>query len=52
LVMSLTAVHAVFWSNMRMRGPLMSTIYLVAAMQVVVRSPSPRPSSATVRRSA
>lgn len=30
LVLVLTMIHAVFWSNMRMRAPLMSSIYLLA----------------------
>lgn len=30
LLLTLTAVHAVYWSNMRMRAPLMPVIYIVA----------------------
>lgn len=30
LVVSLSVVHAVYWSNMRMRGPAMAVIYLAA----------------------
>ncbi len=30
LICSLTMVHAVYWSNMRMRGPLMPAVYLLA----------------------
>lgn len=30
LVVSLTAIHAVYWSNMRMRGPMMCVVYLAA----------------------
>lgn len=32
LVVSLTCVHAVYWSNMRMRGPLMSVVYVLGAV--------------------
>ncbi|RMF45211.1 MAG: hypothetical protein D6753_00760 [Planctomycetota bacterium] len=38
LVVTLTAIHAVFWSNMRMRAPAMTTIYLLASCGVVARS--------------
>lgn len=31
LVISLTAVHALYWSNMRMRGPLMCAVYVIGA---------------------
>ena len=30
LIVSLTAIHAVFWSNMRMRSPAMPVVYLLA----------------------
>jgi hypothetical protein len=36
LVLALTVVHAVYWSNMRMRGPVMPAVY-VAAAEVVGR---------------
>lgn len=32
LVISLSAVHAVYWSNMRMRGPTMVAVYLMAGV--------------------
>ena len=32
LVLTLTLVHAVYWSNMRMRAPLMPLVYVVAAV--------------------
>ncbi len=35
LAMSLTITHAVYWSNMRMRAPLMSAVYLAALVQPV-----------------
>lgn len=31
LILSLTAVHAVYWSNMRMRAPAMSMLYVAAS---------------------
>lgn len=31
-VLSLTAVHTVYWSNMRMRAPVMPVVYLVCAL--------------------
>ncbi len=31
LVLALSAVHAVYWSNMRMRAPAMAAVYLLAA---------------------
>ena len=31
-VLTLTLVHAVYWSNMRMRAPLMPIVYVVAAV--------------------
>ncbi len=34
LVFTLTAVHAVYWSNMRMRGPAMPFVYVAAAEAV------------------
>lgn len=30
IVLTLTAIHAVYWSNMRMRTPLMGPVYLLA----------------------
>jgi hypothetical protein len=30
LVLSLTAIHAIYWSNMRMRAPMMPIVYLAA----------------------
>ncbi len=41
LVISLTAVHGIYWSNMRMRGPLMSVVYLVATAQFSTRQSAP-----------
>jgi hypothetical protein len=32
LVITLTGIHAIYWSNMRMRAPLMPTVYVVAAL--------------------
>jgi hypothetical protein len=34
LCCAFTAVHSVYWSNMRMRAPLMPAVYLLAAMAV------------------
>jgi hypothetical protein len=34
LVLSLTLIHAVFWSNMRMRAPAMAVIYVAASMAI------------------
>ncbi len=30
LTLGLTLVHAVYWSNMRMRGPVMPMVYVAA----------------------
>lgn len=38
LCVSFTAVHAVYWSNMRMRAPLMPALYLVAASTLAAHS--------------
>ncbi len=35
LLFSLTAVHSVYWSNMRMRAPIMSSVYLIAGAAFV-----------------
>lgn len=32
LVMSLTLIHVIFWSNMRMRAPIMPMVYVAATM--------------------
>jgi hypothetical protein len=34
LVVTLSLVHAVYWSNMRMRAPVMPIVYVVAASQL------------------
>ncbi|MFK7738424.1 MAG: ArnT family glycosyltransferase, partial [Pirellulaceae bacterium] len=34
LLISLTCIHGVYWSNMRMRAPLMPVIYLVGAISI------------------
>lgn len=38
LCLSFTVVHSVYWSNMRMRAPLMPAIYLIAVSALAVRS--------------
>jgi 4-amino-4-deoxy-L-arabinose transferase-like glycosyltransferase len=38
LCFSFTVVHSVYWSNMRMRAPLMPAIYLIAVSALAVRS--------------
>ena len=35
LAISFTAVHTIYWSNLRMRSPLMPAIYLLAAGSIV-----------------
>ncbi|MFO1065168.1 MAG: hypothetical protein U0892_14990 [Pirellulales bacterium] len=35
LVLSLTAVHAVYWSNMRMRAPLMPVVYVIGSYGIL-----------------
>lgn len=37
LALSFTAVHSVYWSNLRMRTPLMPVIYLLAASSLPLR---------------
>jgi hypothetical protein len=37
VVLTLTLIHAVYWSNMRMRAPLMPIVYVVAAVAVAGR---------------
>jgi len=34
LLVTLTLIHLVYWSNMRMRAPLMPMVYLLAAFQL------------------
>ncbi len=43
LVLSLTAVHAVYWSNMRMRAPAIAAIALAAASVWPARQPHDLP---------
>lgn len=41
LVLTLTAIHAVYWSNMRMRAPMMPVVYMVACWPLMrARTPS------------
>jgi len=42
LVIGLTAVHTIYWSNMRMRAPLVPIISVVAAMNLLPRRPTNR----------
>ena len=37
LVLTLTLIHMVFWSNMRMRSPLMPMVYVVASVAMIGR---------------
>ncbi|MCR9292526.1 MAG: hypothetical protein NXI32_07395 [bacterium] len=37
LLFALTMVHAVYWSNMRMRAPMMSVVYLLATPRVGIK---------------
>lgn len=43
LVLTLTLVHAVYWSNMRMRAPLMPIVYIVAAVPLFGGRPLDHP---------
>ena len=36
LCLAFTAVHTLYWSNIRMRAPLMPVVYVVAAMVLPV----------------
>ena len=40
LLVSLSLVHSVYWSNMRMRSPLMPCVYMLALLQFSRRSSS------------
>ena len=35
MILAFTLVHAVYWSDMRMRAPLMPTLYLAAALALI-----------------
>ncbi len=37
LILSLSAVHSVYWSNMRMRAPIMPAVYLLAVWSISQR---------------
>ena len=45
MILAFTLVHAVYWSDMRMRAPLMPTLYLAAALALM---PTPRTKSPAV----
>jgi hypothetical protein len=38
MILAFTLVHAVYWSDMRMRAPLMPTLYLAAALALIPRA--------------
>ena len=41
LVLSLTAIHMIYWSNMRMRAPMMPVVYMLACWPLMTtRTPS------------
>jgi hypothetical protein len=35
MILAFSLVHAVYWSDMRMRAPLMPTLYLAAALALL-----------------
>ncbi len=41
LLLSLTLIHAVYWSNMRMRAPAMAAIYVAASMAISLNARTP-----------
>ena len=45
MILAFTLVHAVYWSDMRMRAPLMPTLYLAAALALI---PTPSTKSPAV----
>lgn len=38
LLITLTGIHAIYWSNMRMRAPMMPVVYVVAALALRMKS--------------
>ena len=42
LVLSLTAIHAIYWSNLRMRAPLVPLVSVLAAVGATPRSSTPK----------
>ena len=50
LVLSLTLIHAVFWSNMRMRAPAMAAIYVAASMALPRNTRPPTAGSSGIRQ--
>lgn len=45
LAFTLTGIHAVYWSNMRMRAPVTPAIAMIAIFVLVPRSDSPTPAT-------
>jgi hypothetical protein len=52
LLVTLTTVHCLYWSNMRMRTPLMPTVYLLGLAAAASRiSPPPKQPSSSGKKS-
>ena len=48
LLLTLTGIHAIYWSNMRMRSPLMPIVYVVAGLSLSGLAGPPTSTSAAV----